>query len=624
MNESITRSPEENKTESTLQRRKARQKRVTRIVQILGFPSSVVGLGFTGEFLVNGDIKNAAITGFLTFVATITAILASFISELYNSVLDKIEAKLEDKTEPLATWIVNSLENLLLKFWWTLTSDFKGKYYKQLEYTCRDYETQGFYKDKILKLQEVFVSLKITTQDAETVDPKMIQEVKNQAKHPNKKQIWDFLAVMRDESAFRKMVILGAPGSGKTTLLRYIALTYATNTQRKVHRQAPKLIPVLLYLRDISQYIVNKNISLADLITQQIKNQRKIEPLNPPPNWFQDRLRNHKCLVMLDGFDEVAGTKQRQQVRDWLDEQLKQYPDTCFILTSRIYGYRNEPLKQNVTTLEIKPFSRKQMQQFLRRWYVQTEIMSRAGEDDLGVREVARQQADDLIERIHDSKPLAEMAVNPLLLTMIATVHRRGDVLPGRRVELYKEFCQVLLEKRPRAKNIEDDLIRAGQKQSVLQKLALALMINKKIRFKLSNAVFLPLIESELKRVTSKITLETFFRQIKDVCGLIIEQDSGIYEFAHLSFQEYLAAVEIKDSNQENILINNLNDSWWHETIRLYAAQGNATNIICAALENATIESMALAYDCSEEGLSVDDEVRQKLEIRLEKDLESR
>ena len=36
------------------------------------------------------------------------------------------------------------------------------------------------------------------------------------------------------------------------------------------------------------------------------------------------------------------------------------------------------------------------------------------------------------------------MAVNPLLLTMIATVHRRGNVLPGKRVELYKEICQVL------------------------------------------------------------------------------------------------------------------------------------------------------------------------------------
>ncbi len=68
------------------------------------------------------------------------------------------------------------------------------------------------------------------------------------------------------------------------------------------------------------------------------------------------------------------------------------------------------------------------------------------------MREEAQQQADNLIERICNSKPLADVAVNILLLTMIATVHRRGNVLPGKRVELYKEICQVLLEKRQIAK----------------------------------------------------------------------------------------------------------------------------------------------------------------------------
>ena len=623
MNESQVPSSKEQKTNSTLQRRAARQKRVTRIVQILGFPSSGLGIAKTVSLLREGDFKNAILIGILTIVVIFVAVAAKFISELYNSVLDKIEEKLEDKTEPLANWIVNSLENQILKLWWTLTSDFKGKYYKQLEYTCRDYLTQGLDKDKILKLKKVFVPLKIATQDARTVDPNMFRKSPNQAKNPKEKQIWDFLAAMRNESAFRRMVILGAPGSGKTTLLRYIALTYATNTQRKVHRQAPKLIPILLYLRDIRQEIAQNKPPLADLITQQIKKQRKIEPLNPPPNWFQDLLLNNKCLVMLDGLDEVADTKQRQQIKDWVDEQIREYPDTCFILTSRPYGYKSAPLEQSVTTLEVKPFSLRQMQQFLRNWYLQTEIMSRAGEDDLGVREEAQQQADDLIKRIGNSRPLADMAVNPLLLTMIATVHRRGNVLPGKRVELYKEICQVLLEKRHRAKNIDNSLT-ASQKQSVLQQLALSLMINQTREFKLSEPILLSSLESQLKKVTKKISPNAFIEQIKDVCGLVIEKELGSYEFAHLSFQEYLAAVEIKDSNQENILINNLNNSWWHETIRLYVAQSNATNIIRMALKNPTVDSMALAYDCLEEGLSVDADMREELETMLDAYLESR
>ena len=133
------------------------------------------------------------------------------------------------------------------------------------------------------------------------------------------------------------------------------------------------------------------------------------------------------------------------------------------------------------------------------------------------------------------------------------------------------------------------------------------------------------MLKNKLAEVaSSEIKLEEFVNQVRDVCGLLVEKDIDVYEFAHLSFQEYLAAVQIKESNQEKLLIENINHSWWHETIRLYAAQSNATNIIRAALENPTVEAMALAYDCLEEGLSVDSEVRQQLEAKQEADLESR
>ncbi len=95
---------------------------------------------------------------------------------------------------------------------------------------------------------------------------------------------------------------------------------------------------------------------------------------------------------------ETESNLQRQQVRDWVDEQIQQYPNTCFILTSRPYGYKSAPLTQNVTTLEVKPFSLRQMPQFLPNWYLQTEIMSRAGRDTPAVRSEAQNNANDLID----------------------------------------------------------------------------------------------------------------------------------------------------------------------------------------------------------------------------------
>jgi predicted NACHT family NTPase len=508
-----------------------------------------------------------------------------------------------------------------------LTSPFQRSYYKGLTYICRDYQTQGLDRDRTLRLQKVFVPLKIAATEAANTSHKMIQPPKDERNNSNETQIWNFLEAIDKNPAFRRMALLGAPGFGKTTLLRYLTQTYATKQQRKVHPKAPKLIPILLYFKDkdVHQEIVNNHqLTLAELITQQVqKKHDEYQLLNPPPNWFAEKLRQNQCLVMLDGLDEVGDETQRQQVSRWVDAQMQAYPDTAFILTSRPSGYQDARLQQDVTVLEVQPFNLKQMQKFISSWYLETEVMSHAGQDDKGVRAEAKQQADDLIKRIKNSKPLADMAVNPLLLTMIATVHRRGSALPGKRVELYKEIFQVLLERRQRAKNIADALT-ATQKQSVLQVLAFELMQQKTLEFNLSDGI--DLIKDKLADVAgSGANPEKFIQQIRDVSALLVETKVGVYEFAHRTFQEYLAAVQIKELNQENLLIGNINQSWWPETIRLYAAQSNASNLIRAvlAMPSPSVEVMALAYDCLEESLSVNPDVRQELEQRLNADLES-
>ncbi|NER99273.1 MAG: NACHT domain-containing protein [Symploca sp. SIO1B1] len=537
-------------------------------------------------------------------------IIVRFINTLRQKIKERLKPQLDKKIDSLAGNVVTKVEEI----------EFKSEYYQSLIYTCRDYQTQGLDKDRILKLEKVFVPLKIVSKEVVQVDSKMIQEVEHKIENPKEKQIWHFLAAMSRYPAFRRMAVLGAPGSGKTTLLRHLTLTYATKQERKLHPQAPKLIPVLLYLRDVRQMIAQKKPPLAELITEQVKRQRKLQPLNPPFNWFAEKLSQRECLVMLDGLDEVADEIERQQVSLWVNEQMETYPGTPFILTSRPFGYQSALLQQGVTVLEVQPFNLKQVKQFIHSWYLQTEVMSRAGEEDLGVREEAKQQADDLIERVRKSSPLAAMAVNPLLLTMIATVHRRGNALPGKRVELYKEICQVLLEKRLRAKKIDEPL-SATQKQSVLQVLALALMQKKTREFALLEGVFL--IQGKLAEVAGAANSQKFFEQIKDVSGLLVEKELGVYEFAHLSFQEYLAAVQLKETNHEKLLIGNINNPWWAETIRLYASQTNASSLIrtVLALPSPSVEALALAYDCLEEGLSVYPEVKRQLDERMEADL---
>jgi len=599
------------------------------VTNIVKWTPSGAGIALTAQSFLNHEWVQGILLMFLTACSALWV-------KFSGGFMQEAEKESEKKGGSLAQWLsalvdklISALQKGLVQVWWERTSGFQKQYYQWLVFTCRDFLTQGLDKDRILKLHKVFVPLKIVAKETVRVSADMISQVGSSVNPPGQKEIGDFLVAMRSDPAFRRLVILGAPGSGKTTLLRYLTLTYATNAHRQfLHSNTPKLIPVLISLRDIYPDIVKEQpLSLVDLIATQVKRLQPSNPLQSPPGWFADKLRQNQCLVMLDGLDEVADESQRQQVSRWVNQQMETYPDAAFILTSRPFGYRNAQLQQAVTVLEVQPFTPMQMQQFLHNWYLETEVMSRAGENDLGVQEDARQQADDLIERIRNTSPLSAMAVNPLLLTMIAVVHRRGSALPGKRVELYKEIYQVLLEKRQLAKQISAPL-SAAQKQSVLQGIALWLMQCEIQKFALSDVR--SLVEERLRRVCrNKTEPEQFLQQIKNVSGLFIaKEQEGIYEFAHLSFQEYLAAVEIKESAQERWLIDAFQHpeklSWWAETIRLYAAQADASNVISAALQNHSVPALKLAYNCLEESKSVDPMMRQQLESTLEVWLEDR
>ncbi|GAB1538880.1 hypothetical protein NUACC21_15440 [Scytonema sp. NUACC21] len=533
--------------------------------------------------------------------------------------IDLMSQKWEVWQQQLAVNLVSKLEF----WWWEFTSQFQAKYYKYLIYTYRTYRTQGLKTPGAFTpdLDKVFVPLRVSSKSPVQMSTALIQKETS-----GDLKIWDFLGEIHTTPIYKHMVIIAPPGYGKTTLLEHLTLTYAHNTQRRQYKKAPNLIPILLYLRKIRDLITNPQPpNLAQLVTEVVRadSQESSIKLDPPLRWFEDRLRSGKCLVMLDGLDEVADINQRQQVSQWVDVQMKAYPETTFILTSRPYGYLEAQLQQQPFCLEVQPFNLKQMQEFINNWYLQNEIIRQGRKEDPGVQADARKKANDLIGRIKNNSALAAMALNPLLLTMIATVHDNRGALPGSRVELYAEICEVLLARRQEVKGIGYPIqLKAAQKQSVLQVLALKLMQQETREF--TPDVGEQIIQQQLNAVAgSTVKPQEFLKHIEQASGLILEKQQGVCEFAHKSFQEYLTAVQIKEENDEQLLKDNINNSWWDETIRLYAAKNDTTHLIEEALKSSTVISLSLAYDCLQEGMSVAPAVRQELENTLESGLES-
>ncbi|WP_420630073.1 NACHT domain-containing protein [Candidatus Leptofilum sp.] len=479
-------------------------------------------------------------------------------------------------------------------------SSERVEYLADLVYQHRTFDVKGFANpgEATLPLAQVFVDVGLgaTPQEASANPIPVMQKNAREERH----SIWRFVQ-SRPAERPQNLVILGAPGTGKTTLLKHLTLTLAQPAQAGAPR---KKSPIFLYLRDIASQIQrNPRYSLRQAVQTMLQNRQVDLSLD----WLAGELENGRCLILLDGLDEVAEPTLRQQVVAWVQRQIRQQPHNQFVVTSRPFGYTTNPLPDAVL-LEVKPFTIEQVHQFVRNWYLATEMQTQ-GQDDDGVRREATVRAADLIKRLHQAPALLDMGINPLLLTMIATIHHYRSSLPDKRVLLYQEICDVFLGKRHQARGIQYELTPI-QKRRVLQSLAYEMMQRNLRDIARANAA--DIIDPALRRVHPNTDSSGFLKMVCDTSGLLVEHTPGVYRFAHLTFQEYLTAVHIKDEGLEHLLLIEVEDAWWHETIRLYAAQANATNIIraCVMREAASIPALTLAVECLDEAQEVEDDFR--------------
>lgn len=385
------------------------------------------------------------------------------------------------------------------------------------------------------------------------------------------------------------LVVLGAPGSGKTTLLRRTARQVC-----RAERGQRRTVPILLYLRDHAATLKsNPNIGLADITVRSLRQ----FGMDESPDWFTQQLRRGNCVVLLDGLDEVGGKENRERVVDWVDRQVVQHSKrNDFVITSRPHGYLNVRISGD-RVLNVLAFTDDKVTEFVHSWYVALLKRSNESADEHQLHVRATASANDLLDRLNSAPALYELTVNPLLLTMIVNVHRYRGVLPGSRVRLYQEICQVMLGLRQEAKKLPIDL-DGDRKETLLRSLAYTMM--KAHVLSLSRAEVIQHIRPALRRMSRDLTVEAFLADVASN-GLMVERENDVYSFAHLTFQEYLAAMHVRSKGLIGTLTANVGDSWWRETILLYTAKADADDIVRACLESATVPALALAFECTED-----------------------
>ncbi len=420
---------------------------------------------------------------------------------------------------------------------------------------------------------------------------------------PERRSVGEFL----DRRERVVLALIGQPGSGKSTLLAHAARRAA---QPAVPWQGRRRVPVLLVLREHAGSIVaNPEISLPDVIRVAVGGAAGREP----SGWWERQLSRGRCLVMLDGMDEVAGDADRLTVAKWVERQVAAHVGNHFVITARPYGLPDE-LAAQTDVFVVRPFTAEQVQLFLDRWYLAAERHA-TGASDRSARRATGMRAGESATRLRsllwDHPALHDLAVNPLLLTMIATAHRYRGALPGNRADLYGEICQVLLSRRGQAKDLPE-LLSWPAKQALLATLSYQMMRDHVSEVPAGRA--LEILGPQLERFSSSVTGEAFLDDIARN-GLLTEASQGRYAFTHLTFQEYLAARHVSATpDLVKSLADNVNDVWWYETILLYAANADASPIVRACLDSGTIPAITLAFDCADASTEIDPDLRQRLD----------
>ncbi|MBU1662606.1 MAG: SUMF1/EgtB/PvdO family nonheme iron enzyme, partial [Chloroflexi bacterium] len=390
----------------------------------------------------------------------------------------------------------------------------------------------------------------------------------------------------------RHLAILGDPGSGKTTLMRYLALQYARDLAQKTGGVQARLgldesgfLPILISLRQVGAFLRSRHphddgTDGHALFLEYIRSAFRSERIPLPDDFFDEYLTSGRAAILLDGLDEVADPDLRRRVSRLVEAFTTAYAQCRFVVTSRVVGYTGAArLGGDYALSTVRDFTLKDVENFLSHWH-RLVAVGQMGAEESALHYAADQTA-QLMAAIRGNERIRDLAINPLMLTVIALVHRDRVKLPDRRAELYAEAVDVLLGKWDEARGVREIAVLAdapfdtGDKRLMLQAMALQMQENQQKEIatedlrRLLAEMFAEMLAD--KRGVRK-AVERFQRVIEERTGLLVARGEGIYAFSHLTFQEYLAALAIaaRDDYVAYTLAR-CGEAWWREVTLLEA-----------------------------------------------------
>ncbi|MDM3861913.1 MAG: tetratricopeptide repeat protein [Aphanizomenon gracile PMC644.10] len=392
-------------------------------------------------------------------------------------------------------------------------------------------------------------------------------------------------------------VILGAPGAGKTTLLRYLALHFATakrdDQETVIGGEAKEdlgktLLPIFFRIADYAEKLKQQpNLTLTEYLRQFYRQweahfQTQGKMGTEVAAFLLDAMRQGKCLILLDGLDEVFDQESRRQIVESINQFVNDFSNNKYVITSRIAGYRDVQLSSRFAEYMIEDMSSEKVEQFLHRWCRTVEKAQQPDANEEQIERKGNEQAANILNAVQENEGVKRLTANPLLLTILALIHRNGERLPNRRVRLYELAVQTLIEDWQLSKKLPDApkvVLRETEVVELLAPLAYwmheekpsGLVTETEVQQQLATKMA-ELNDAEPESDLVRQAVGEFLRKVRETTGLFVERAPGVYGFMHLTFEEYFAARYIADNDQSKIqelIQQHLHEPRWNEPILL-------------------------------------------------------